>query len=182
MKIVRIVLLASAVGLGGVPGGVPPAVSQGANTAAPIAEPSAEAVATAKELMALIASDIVGDLTSKVIAQTWPAVEQSVRRQYPQIDAATSAELHTEFEKQISANVAESLNDAPSIYARYLTVQEMHDIEAFYRTPTGAKALKLMPQITGEMMGQFAPRMQGMMDRVNAAITAVLQKHGLLKQ
>jgi hypothetical protein len=38
-----------------------------------------------------------------------------------------------------------------------------------------------MPQITTEMMGQFGPRMQGMMERVNTAINAVLQKHGLAK-
>lgn len=168
MKILRVWLLASAVGMSGVAS----AAAQGAPA------PSPEAIAVAKELLALISGDMIGDLTSKMVAQTWPTLEQAMRNQYPKLDAATSAELRAEFEKQIAANVAEALNDAPGVYARYLTVPEMRDIQAFYRTPTGAKTLKLMPQITGEVMGNFVPRMQGMMERVNVALTGILRKHG----
>jgi uncharacterized protein len=172
MNILRVWLLASAVGLSG----IVPAASQGANTAAPA--PSAEAVAVAKELLALMSGDMVSDLTSKMVAQAWPTLDQALRTQYPQLDAATGTELRAEFERLMAANVAESMNDAPAIYARYLTVPEMRDIEAFYRTTTGAKTLKLMPQITAEVMGQFFPRMQGMMQRIDAALTGILQKHG----
>jgi len=174
MKILRVALLASAVTLGAVLS----AASQGANTTAPAVVPSAEAIAVAKELMALMSGDMMSDLTGKMVAQVWPTLEQSLRTQYPQLDAATSAELRGEFEKQMAANVAEAVSDAPSIYARHLTIAEMRDIEAFYRTPTGAKTLKLMPQITSEVMGQFFPRMQGMMVRVNTALTDILHQHG----
>ncbi|HSV22506.1 MAG TPA: DUF2059 domain-containing protein [Xanthobacteraceae bacterium] len=174
MNVLRVVLLASALGLGGIVA----AASQGANTTAPAAAPSAEAIAVAKELMALVSGDMIGDLTGKMVAQAWPTVEQSLRTQYPQLDAATSGELRTEFEKQIAANVAKAMNDAPAIYARYMTIAEMRDIQAFYRTPTGAKTLKLMPQINSEVMGQFFPRIQSMMVRVNSALVDILQKHG----
>jgi len=50
--------------------------------------------------------------------------------------------------------------------------------QAFYRTPTGAKTLKLTPQISSQVMGQFFPRMQSMMVRVNSALVGILQKHG----
>jgi hypothetical protein len=174
MNILRTVLLASAIGLGG----VLPAASQGANSPAPAAAPSAEAIAVAKELVALMSGDMISDLTGKMVAQAWPTLERSLRAQYPQLDAATGAELRAEFEKQMAANVAESMNEAPGIYARYLTVPEMREIQAFYRTPSGAKTLKLMPQITSEVMGQFFPRIQGMMERINTALAAILQKHG----
>src|SRR5215475_12509329 len=173
MNTTRAVLLASAIGLSSVLS----AAAQGANTATP-ATPSAEAIAMAKELLALVSPDMMADLTGKRVAQMWPTLEQSLRMQYPKLDAATSAELRAEFEKQIAANVAESMKDAPAIYARYLTVPEMREIQAFYRTPTGAKALRLMPQIAAESMAQFVPRMQSMMERVNAALTAILEKHG----
>jgi hypothetical protein len=173
MRILRVLLLASGVGLAGVVA----AAAQGANPAAPA--PSAEALATAKELVALMSGDMMNDLTSKMVAQAWPNIEQSLRTQFPKIDAATITELRAEFERQMAANVAESLNDAPIIYARYLTVAEMRDIQAFYRTPTGAKTLKLMPQITSEVMGNFMPRMQGMMARIDTALTGILQKHGI---
>jgi uncharacterized protein len=175
MNILRALLLASAVGLGG----VIPAASQGAGAGtAPAAAPSAEAVAVAKELLSLMSGDMIGDLTGKMVAQAWPTLEQALRTQFPTLDAATGAELRAEFEKQMAVNVAEAMKDAPAIYARYLTIPEMRDIQAFYRTPTGAKALKLMPQITAETMGQFFPRMQSMMERVNASLTGILQKHG----
>jgi len=173
MRILRVLLLASGVGLAGVVA----AASQGANPAAAPA-PSAETLATAKELIALMSGDMMNDLTSKMAAQVWPNIEQSLRAQFPKIDAPTVAELRAELEKQMAANVAESMNDAPAVYARYLTVPEMRDILAFYRTTTGAKTLKLMPQITSEVMGNFMPRMQGMMARIDTALTGILQKHG----
>jgi hypothetical protein len=173
MKILHVWLLASVVGFGD----VIPVASQVLNTA-PLASPSAEAVAVAKELVALMSGDMMSDLTGKMVTQAWPTLEQALRTQYPQLDAATGAELRAEFERLMAVNVAQSMNDAPTIYARYLTVPEMRDIQAFYRTPTGAKTLKLMPQITAEVMGQFFPRMQGMMQSVNVALTGILQKHG----
>ncbi len=173
MKTLRIWLVASAVGMSGV-------ISAAAQQAA-APPPSPEAIAVAKELLAVISGDMLGDLTSNVSAQAWPTIEQALRAQYPKLDAATSTELRGEFEKLIAADVAESLKDAPAIYARYLTVPEMRDIQAFYRTPTGAKTLKLMPQITGEVMGNLAPRLQSMMERVNVSFTGILQKRGYAK-
>jgi hypothetical protein len=170
MKILRVLLLASAVGMSGVIS----ATAQQATAPAP----SPEAVAVAKEVMALLSGDMITDITSKIVAQIWPSMEQALQTQYPKLDAATSAELRAEFEKRVAADMTESMIDAPAIYARYLTVAEMRDIEAFYRTPTGAKTLKVMPQITAEVMGIVAPRMQGMMERVNVALTGILQKHG----
>jgi hypothetical protein len=174
MKILRVVLLASAATLGGV-------VSAASQGAPPAAAPSADAIAVAKELISLMSGDMMNDLTGKMVAQVWPSVEQSLRQQFPKLDAATSAELQAEFQKQMAANVTEALSDAPTIYAKYLSVAEMRDIQAFYKTPTGAKSLKLMPQITAESMGNFLPRMQGMMERVNTAMTGILQKHGYSK-
>jgi hypothetical protein len=55
----------------------------------------------------------------------------------------------------------------------------MRDIQDFYRTPTGAKALKVLPEIMGEMMGKLGPRIQDTMQRVNVAVAGILQKHGL---
>jgi hypothetical protein len=170
MKILRVGLLASVVGLSGV-------ISAAAREATAPA-PSPEAVAAAKELVAVISPDMINDMTGKMLAQAWPTLEQSLQLQYPQLDAATSAELRAEFEKQMAASVAEAMDDAPAIYARYLTVPEIRDLQAFYRTPTGAKTLKVMPQITGDMMGNFVPRIQGMMQRIDIALNGVLQKHG----
>jgi hypothetical protein len=169
MKILRVLLLASAAGISSI-------ISAAAQQPA---APSPETLAVAKELVALMTGDIVNDMANKTSAQAWPTIEQGLRRQYAQIDAATIADLRAEFEKQLLSSMTEGMNDAPTIYARYLTVQEMRDIQGFYRTPTGGKMLKLMPQIMGEVMANLAPRMQGNMQRINVAFTEILKKHGL---
>jgi uncharacterized protein len=168
MKILRVLLLASVASMSGI------AAAAAQNTAAP----SPEAIAVAKELVAMLSGDLISDAAGKMNAQAWPAIEQQFRRAFPQIDDTTLAELRTEFEKQLLASITEGINDAPTIYARYLTIQEMRDVQAFYRTPTGAKMVKLMPQIMGEVMGNLTPRMQGMMQRINVAFTGILRKHG----
>jgi len=172
MKILRVLLLASAVGTGSI---VSVAAQQPAT-------PSPETLAVAKELVALMSGDLVNDMAGKASAQAWPTIEQGLRRQYPQINAATLAELRTEFEKQMLSSMNEGMSDAPTIYARYLTVQEMRDIQVFYRTPTGAKMLRLMPQIMGEVTANLAPRMQGTMQRIGVAFNEILKKRGLQAQ
>ncbi|HKA52204.1 MAG TPA: DUF2059 domain-containing protein, partial [Candidatus Binatia bacterium] len=59
---------------------------------------------------------------------------------------------------------------------------EMRDIQVFYRTPTGAKMLRLMPQIMGEVTANLAPRMQGTMQRIGVAFNEILKKRGLQAQ
>jgi uncharacterized protein len=172
VKFLRVLLLASVASMSGI-------IVAAAQQAAAPAAPSPEALAAAKELVALLSGDVVNDLAGKVIAQAWPGIEQGLRGRYAQIDDATIAELRAEFEKQTADSMTEHMNEAPAIYARYLTVQEMRDIQAFYHTPTGAKTLKLMPQIMGEVMANLGPRMQGMMQRINVSFIGILQKHGL---
>jgi hypothetical protein len=53
----------------------------------------------------------------------------------------------------------------------------MREIVAFYRTPAGAKALNVMPEIMGETTKNLVPRMPGMTKRIKVA--GLLQKHGL---
>jgi uncharacterized protein len=170
MTFLRALLFASALALGG----AVPAASQNANTV----PPSPEALQTAKELLSIMSGDMIADLSGKMIAQVWPSLEQALRAQYPKLDAPTLGELRAEFERLMAANITDAMKDAPAIYARYLSVPEMRDVQAFYRTPTGAKTLKLMPQITAEIMGTFLPRMQGLQQSVNAAFQTILQKHG----
>ncbi len=176
MKILRVWLLASVVGLAG-------AISAAAQQATSPA-PSPEAIAVAKELIAITApDDMLQDMNNKMLAQFWPAMEQAMKPQFSKFDAATAAELNAEvraeFEKLMTAQMAELMDAMPAVYARYLTVDEMRQIVAFYRTPAGVKTLKVMPEIMGETMGKFAPRFPDMMQRLYVAFDGILQKHGV---
>jgi len=67
--------------------------------------------------------------------------------------------------------IDELYNEAMAIYSRYFTPQEMDQLAAFYRTPTGQKTLNMLPQLAQESMraGQsiVAPRMQAALQKVN---------------
>jgi hypothetical protein len=102
--------------------------------------------------------------------------EASIRNNSKLDDAARKSEM-AKMEKQLPKAVTaiqgvlsdpklidEMYAEASALYARYFTPQEMDQLAAFYRTPTGQKALNVMPQLTVEAMkiGQriVAPRMQ----------------------
>jgi uncharacterized protein len=172
MNILRILLLASAAGMSGI---IAAAAQQPA-------APSPEAIAAAKELIAIMSPDMIRDMNNKIFAQMWPAMEQALQSQFSRMDAVTAAGLKTEIraevEKEVVKEVTGLMDIMPAIYAHYLTADEMRDIKAFYRTPAGAKTLKVMPEILGEAMAGFGPRLQDMMQRINVTITGILRKHG----
>ena len=139
-------------------------------------QPSAEALAAAKELLAVLSPDMMKQLTGSIAASFWPVVEQKARAE--KIDEATIGALRAEFERIQLAFVGDAMKEAPPIYARHFTIDELHDLTAFYRTPTGAKALHEIPQVMGEMTALLVPRLQDVQRQTSEAFTKVLREHG----
>jgi uncharacterized protein len=204
MKIVRAILLASAVGIGGV---IPAAAQQ---AAAP--EPSPEAIAAAKELIAVASLDKIKDMTHKMVPQM--VINQRLLARFSidatTIDDATMDTLNSEIrpvvEKEVVTYVT-TLADStmPAFYARHMSVDEMKAIEAFYRSSVGAKLLHMTPadyadmsvdekkaieaflstpagekskKVGVEVMGVVMSGVDPLMQRFNIAILDVLKKHG----
>ena len=137
--------------------------------------PSPEALRAAQELSAMVSGDTINQMSAAMTAQIWPNIEGSLAAK---IDAATLAELRAEFEKAVAVFANETMQMSPTVYVRNFTVQELHDIVAFYRTPTGAKALHTMPKVMSEVMAQMGPRVQAFQQDLNAKMVAILEKHG----
>jgi uncharacterized protein len=138
--------------------------------------PSPEALAAANELFTILSADLMKQLTGQMTSAFWPVVEQKARA--GKIDDATIAELRSEFERIQISFVTDAMKDAPPIYARHFSVAELRDLIAFYRTPTGAKALREMPQVMGEFATQLVPRMQDLQNQTTEAFNRVLKEHG----
>ena len=138
--------------------------------------PSPDAIAAAKELMAIMSPDLVGQMMRGMVAQMWPQVERSFG---PQIDAATSAELRAEFEQTTQQFVMDSMQDMPQIYARYFTADELHQLAAFYKTPIGAKALSQIPMVMADFSKTMLPRMTVFQQQLQGRLQVILQKHGI---
>jgi hypothetical protein len=140
--------------------------------------PSPDALQAARDLFGLVSGNMISDITTRMTAQLWPSIQASLRARNPQIDDATLVELRQQFEKLIVDYVSDVMKDAPAIYAKYFTAQEMRDIIVFYKTPTGAKALKVMPQASADFFGLLVPRLPLLQQKVAASFQAILQKRG----
>jgi uncharacterized protein len=138
--------------------------------------PSPEALAAATDLLAVLSPDMMKQLTGSVTAAFWPMVEQQAHAN--KIDDATIAEMRTEFERIQLAFVSDAMKEAPPIYARHFTVAELHELAAFYRTPTGTKALHEMPQVMSDMTALLIPRLQDLQRRTGEAFDKILHAHG----
>ena len=140
--------------------------------------PSPEALAAARELMSVMSPDMVGQMTRGMTAQVWPNIERELGGR---VDQATLTELRGEFERVIVEFANDSLKDAPAIYAKYFSVQELRDIAAFYKTPVGVKALQTMPKVMSDYFATIVPRMADLQRNFEARMQAIMQEHGYPK-
>jgi hypothetical protein len=170
MKLLRILVLTGTWGLFAFPSAILQSAAQSPS--------SPEALQAAGEFVSVISSGMISDFAAKMTEQVWPNIEAGLRAQNPKLDSMTMIELRNEFERLLAVNISEMMNDAPTIYARLFTPQEMRELIAFYRTPVGAKALKLMPQATTDLMSLMLPRMRAMQEKANFAFLTILQRRG----
>jgi hypothetical protein len=139
-------------------------------------KPSPEAMDAARELLAIMSPDLVKQLTAAFLEPLFKSVET----QYAgRIGRDALKEILDEFQKIGARFVGDAVMDAPVIYARHFSASELREMIAFYRTPTGAKALQIMPNLAGEVLAMLMPRMAGLQQELEAAATAVLRKRGL---
>src|SRR5215469_15071202 len=143
MKILRIFALLALVAAAGVPAAMRPAMAQDA--------PSAETLAAARDLVALISKDTINQMATQMIGQIWPLIERDLRSKQPSITAEQVAGLRKEYERIFIEYLANLMSDAPTLYARHFSADELHQLVAFYRSPLGQKSLHVLPQLTAEM-------------------------------
>jgi uncharacterized protein len=141
--------------------------------------PSPEALQAANELVDTMSSDMEDQLMTQMMNSVWPRVEQELRAS--KIDNATIAEIHKELDRIEFAFVADGMKGIPAIYARHFTVAELHEMGAFYHSPTGVKALREMPQVMGEFMKELFPQMMEVNQQISEAVTKILRDHGYSK-
>jgi len=171
VTIVRTIAVLALLALFGAPMGLRPAAAQ--NAATP------ESLQAARDLVAVVSKDTMGQLVTQVTAQVWPMLERGLRAKQPDISAAVLADLRKEFERIQLEYMSGLMNDAPSVYARHFSAAELRELLAFYRTPIGVKALHELPQITAEVMGMIMPRLQQVQQQTMGAFTKILHDRGL---
>ena len=135
----------------------------------------AEALQAANELASIISADAVNQISRELTAGFWPNLENALK---PRVDDATLSELRAEFERRLAQFGTDAMKDAPAAYAKYFTAQELRDIAAFYRTPTGAKALQTMPKVMFEYLAGVRPKVQEFQQGIGTSVQEIMQRHG----
>ena len=152
----------------------------GAAERAPADEaPSAEALQAANQLLAIMSPDLVHQVVTQTTNLVWPVLVQKLRSQ--NIDDATIAELRSEFERTMGESYTDLMKDAPAVYARHFTVDELRQLAAFYQTPVGAKALRELPNVMSEFFAAIAPRIQAAQQQSIMRFNDILRQHGYVK-
>jgi hypothetical protein len=136
---------------------------------------SPDALQAAKELQAVMSGDVVKQMMDQMMAAMWPNVEGQLSSK---VNAVTLADLRSEFERVMLKYVTAALNEAPAIYARHFSADELRGLSAFYRTPLGIKALAVMPKVMGESMQVMMATMPNMEIELGASVESVMRKHG----
>jgi len=142
-------------------------------------KPSAETVQAAQELAAIMTGDTVQQLSAAMAAQVWPTIEAQAAGK---VDSATLADMRQAFEKTLAKFTGEVMAHAPEVYARHFSAQELRDMVAFYKSPTGVKALHEIPKVMADVSIQMAPRLQAFQSELNAQMVAIMHEHGYPKK
>src|SRR5215470_19813009 len=142
------------------------------------ATPSIEALEAARDLLVLMSRDLVAHLAGQVTTQMWPAIEGRLRAYNPNINGEAIANLRQELDRIQFEYMMNIVGEGPVIYARHFTAQELREIIAFYRTPTGGKLLQLAPQLNAEVMGMVTPHMSEFYAQTVEAFRRVLRSRG----
>lgn len=137
--------------------------------------PSADSLSAAKELAEIMSGDSMAQMRAAITAQIWGALEPQIA---PQVDAATLTQIRGEFEGAVDRLSKDVMQEAPAVYARHFTAQELRDMLAFYKSPAGAKALKVMPLVLTDIAQQIGPRVQRMQGDLNTRIETIMRQRG----
>jgi uncharacterized protein len=137
--------------------------------------PSPEAVAAAKELVETMhLNDQYNAIMPTIMKNLKPMIVQGradVERQY---DALAPAMVDAFRERMSEMSEAVAL-----VYAKNFSVDDLHALNEFYKTPTGQKFREKMPAISQEMMGAGMKFGQSIGGEVQKRMVDELRKKGV---
>jgi uncharacterized protein len=110
--------------------------------------PSPEAMTAARELIVTMrAAEYFKTIMPALMRNLKPAIVQN----RPQIERDYDALVPLLLEG-MDARVNEIIDEVAALYARTFTAEELREVVAFYRGPTGQKFVQRLPLITQESM------------------------------
>ena len=116
--------------------------------------------------------DILAQLLSKNMDFATPEAKQKFDARAKESFARFAGKFRERYQTKVNpAGVIEEISYP--LYDKYFTEQELRDLIAFYRTPTGEKTLKVMPLLLQESM-EMSSRLVG--PKLNGFLTELLEE------
>ncbi len=130
-------------------------------------------------MLELTGADKIGRMFSEIYIRQ---VNQAIAQQNPNVDPRVFGLVAEEVNMMVEEHVEEknAINNLIyPIYHRYLTLDEIKEMIAFYKTPLGKKILTTMPKITQEGMQAGQTWGKSIAPELQQRIQARFEKEGI---
>jgi len=145
-----------------------------ARAQAPLTATSPENLTAARELIQVMKVTEQFKAVLPVIAQNLkPAVVQN----RPEVEKVYDTMMPL-FYQRAQQRFTELSDSIAGIYASNFTVDEMHDMVTFYKSPTGQKLLERQPTITRDSMAAGQQLGRAVVNDIKDAVAEELRKNG----
>jgi len=137
-------------------------------------QPSAGAIAAAKELLELKGS-------TRMFDPLVPGIIETVKNNYLQTNPALYKDLTdvaTQLRTEFAPKRAEVINQVAVLYAQRFSEQELKDVVAFYKTPTGKKFIAEEPTVIEQSLSAAQAWSQKLSEEVLSRFRAEMKKKG----
>jgi uncharacterized protein len=118
-----------------------------------MAPAAAQSQASDSEVAArqLIATMKLPDQFTAMLPMIFKAIKPSIVQNRPDVDRDFDALLPV-LQQKMTARIGELMEAVVVIYSSNFSAEELHDLTAFYQTPTGQKLLQKTPAIAQQTM------------------------------
>ena len=135
--------------------------------------------AAIKELMMVTGATKIGAMFSNAFAGQ---MIQALKQSRPDVDPRIFNIIKEETEQFMTEEMVEKESFFPfvyPIYKKYLSLEELKGLIAFYKTPLGKKAVSVLPQLTQESMMAGQQWAQTIIPAFQQRLTQRLKQEGI---
>ena len=92
------------------------------------------------------------DLAKQVMDQMMPGIWKLVQKANPEIPDELLSAMDNELKRTVDETMPEFTKGVAAIYTEHFTDAEIAGLLAFYKTSLGQKVIRILPQITTQLM------------------------------
>jgi uncharacterized protein len=129
-----------------------------------------------KELMRITGSAQLGLQFANAVSQD---MARQLRQARPDIPERAIALMNQEVLKLFEERVDGLLERVVPVYEKHFSPAEIDDLLAFYRTPTGRKAIAVMPAVMNESIAIGQSWGRGLGPEIGRRVNAALKREGI---